>query len=91
LNDAGKEFIVWVRIVTTSDRGRTMNKNPLQDLANRIGMYAYLTAIGGLRYWPALRDADIEEETLSIWPAMRSTERDETAAREYEREEKISA
>ena len=30
-----------------------MNKNPLQDLANRIGMYAYLTAIGGLRYWPA--------------------------------------
>ena len=66
-----------------------MNKNPLQDLANRIGMYAYLTAIGGLRYWPALRDAVIEEETLSIAPATPAPE--DTVEYEYQQQEKLSA
>jgi hypothetical protein len=68
-----------------------MNKNPLQDLANRVGMYAYLAALGGLRYWPALREAAIKEETLAIWPAMRSTGPGKTAAQEYEPDDKVPA
>ena len=67
------------------------NKNPLQDLANRIGMYAYLAAVGGLRYWPTVREAVIQEEIYSMTPATRS---DEAPAYEYEREtteEKIPA
>lgn len=65
-----------------------MNKNPLEDLANRIGMYAYLAAVGGLRYWPTVRQAVIEERTLTVAPSSLK----ETT--EYERdatEEKISA
>ena len=46
-----------------------MNKNPLEELANRIGMYAYLAAVGGLRYWPTVRQTVIEEETYVISPA----------------------
>jgi hypothetical protein len=64
-----------------------MNKNPLQDLANRVGMYAYLAAVGGLRYWPTVRQAAIEEQTLAISPALRSTEPRETTTREDEPDE----
>jgi hypothetical protein len=45
---------------------RTMPRTPLQQLADMVGMYAYLAAMGGLRYWPAVRRAGIEEETRPI-------------------------
>jgi hypothetical protein len=61
-----------------------MNKNPLEDLANRIGMYAYLAAVGGLRYWPAVREATIEEQ---IAPVPRARALDETVPYEYRRED----
>ena len=66
-----------------------MNKNPLEDLANRIGLFAYLAAVGGLRHWPTGRQALIEERTLNIAPAASLAER-----AEYERaanEEKVPA
>jgi hypothetical protein len=66
-----------------------MNRNPLEELANRIGMYAYLAAVGGLRYWPTVRQAVIEEETYSISPAPRSDERAGPAPQRDE--EKVSA
>lgn len=65
-----------------------MNKNPLENLANRIGLYAYLAAVGGLQYWPTARQAMIEERTLPVAPSSLK----ETA--EYERDatqEKIPA
>ena len=41
-----------------------MPRTPLQQFGDLVGMYAYLAAVGGLRYWPALRRASIVEETL---------------------------
>ena len=61
-----------------------MNKNPLEALANRIGMYAYLAAVGGLEYWPTVRQAAIEERTLTKQAALSL---DEKAEFEYERSE----
>jgi len=66
-----------------------MNKNPLEALANRIGMYAYLAAVGGLQYWPTVRQAVIEERTLPVAPAASLGE---TAEYGHEREkDEISA
>ena len=39
-----------------------MRRTPLQQIGDRIGMYAYLAAMRGLRYWPGLRQAGIVEE-----------------------------
>ena len=40
-------------------------RNPLQQFGDMVGMYAYLVAVGGLQYWPALRRTGaIEEQTL---------------------------
>jgi hypothetical protein len=47
---------------------RTMPRTPLQQFGDLVGMYAYLAAVGGLRYWPALRRASIVEETLPAEP-----------------------
>ena len=66
-----------------------MNKNPLQDLANRIGLYAYLAAVGGLRYWPVVREVAIEERRLAISPPPRRHSLEDTV--EYEREKKATA
>jgi hypothetical protein len=38
-----------------------MRRTPLQLLGDVLGMYAYLAAMGGLEYWPALREAPIVE------------------------------
>jgi hypothetical protein len=46
---------------------RTMPRSQFRRLGEMVGMYAYLAAIGGLRYWPAARRAGIEEET---WPVQ---------------------
>jgi hypothetical protein len=46
------------------------NKNPLEALANRIGMYAYLAAVGGLEYWPTVRRVAIEERRLTPASAL---------------------
>ena len=43
-----------------------MPRTPLQRFGDLVGMYAYLAAVGGLRYWPALRRAGIVEETLPV-------------------------
>jgi len=45
-----------------------MPRTPLQQFGDLVGMYAYLAAVGGLRYWPALRRASIVEETLPLEP-----------------------
>ena len=66
-----------------------MNKNPLQDLANRIGLYAYLAAVGGLRYWPVVREVAIEEQRLAITAAPRRHSVEDSV--EHEREEKVTA
>jgi hypothetical protein len=68
-----------------------MNKtrNPLQDLGNRIGLYAYLAAVGGLRYWPVVREVAIEERTLSITPAPPRHPLEDAV--EHEREKKATA
>lgn len=41
-----------------------MRRTPLQLLGDVLGMYAYLAAMGGLEYWPALREASIVEVSL---------------------------
>jgi hypothetical protein len=46
-----------------------MPRTPLQQIGDMVGMYAYLAAIGGLRYWPALRRAGIEEAARPVEPA----------------------
>ena len=66
-----------------------MNKNPLQDLANRIGLYAYLAAVGGIRYWPVVREVAIEERTLAITRAPRRHSIEDSV--EHECEEKVTA
>ena len=43
-----------------------MPRTPLQQLGDMVGMYAYLAAVGGLRYWPALRRAGIEEAARPV-------------------------
>ena len=45
---------------------QTMPRTPLQQLGDIVGMYAYLAAVGGLRYWSAVRRAGIEEQTLPV-------------------------
>ena len=45
-----------------------MPRTPLQQIGDMVGMYAYLAAVGGLRYWPAVRRASIVEETLPAEP-----------------------
>ena len=45
-----------------------MPRTPLQQIGDMVGMYAYLAAVGGLRYWPALRRASIVDETLPVEP-----------------------
>jgi hypothetical protein len=39
-----------------------MRRTPLQQIGDRIGMYAYLTAIGGRQLWPRVRNLRIEEQ-----------------------------
>ena len=41
-----------------------MRRNRIQQLGDMVGLYAYLTAVGGLRYWPGIRHLILEEETL---------------------------
>ena len=41
-----------------------MRRNPLQQFGDMVGLYAYLAATGGLRYWPEVRRAMIEEQSL---------------------------
>jgi hypothetical protein len=38
-----------------------MRRTPLQQFGNRIGMYAYLAAIGGLQFWPRIRNLTVED------------------------------
>jgi hypothetical protein len=45
-------------------RSKHMRRTPLQLLGDVLGMYAYLAAMGGLQYWPALREASIVEVSL---------------------------
>jgi hypothetical protein len=58
-------YILNVKDITNGRGGEMTNKSPLEALADRIGMYAYLAAVGGLRYWPTVRQAVIEERTLT--------------------------
>jgi hypothetical protein len=60
------------------------SKNPLEALANRIGMYAYLAAVGGLEYWPTVRRVGIEERRLE----PKSAASHEVAAKFEPREER---
>ena len=39
-----------------------MRRNPLQQVGDLIGLYAYLTAMGGRRYWPALFSPAVTEQ-----------------------------
>ena len=45
-----------------------MRRTPFQQFGDMLGMYAYLTAMGGLRYWPAVQRAGIDEVSLPIEP-----------------------
>ncbi len=38
-----------------------MRRTPLQQIGDRIGMYAYLVAIGGLKLWPRIRSLTVED------------------------------
>jgi hypothetical protein len=58
--------------------GHMETKNPLENLANRIGMYAYLAAVGGLQYWPTVRQVGIEERSLAPLSAKTLEEGSET-------------
>lgn len=40
-----------------------MRRTPLQQIGDRIGMYAYLVAIGSLKLWPRIRSLTVEEYT----------------------------
>ena len=64
-----------------------MEKNPLEHLANRIGLFAYLAAVGGLQHWPTARQAVIEERTMTApSPLIEATKYEREA-----REEKVPA
>ena len=54
-----------------------MRRTPLQLLGDVLGMYAYLAAMGGLEYWPALREASIVEVSL---PATAQVDHDDVQA-----------
>ena len=41
-----------------------MRRNRIQQLGDMVGLYAYLTAVGGVRYWPAIRHLILEEQVL---------------------------
>ena len=41
-----------------------MRRNRIQQLGDMVGLYAYLTAVGGLRYWPGIRHLILEEQVL---------------------------
>ncbi len=47
-----------------------MPRSQFHRLGEMLGMYAYLTAIGGIRYWPAIRHTSIEGEVPPAAPAM---------------------
>ena len=44
------------------------SRNPLQQFGDMVGLYAYLAATGGLRYWPLVRRQLIEEQSLRQKP-----------------------
>ena len=46
-----------------------MRRNPFQQVGELIGLYAYLTAMGGTRYWPALFSPAVVEQRLREEPA----------------------
>ena len=58
-----------------------MPRSPLHQIGDILGMYAYLAAMGGLRYWPALREGGVIEERL---PAPASQNASRGIAYEYE-------
>jgi hypothetical protein len=58
---------VWLRTtlyLSTIRRFETMRRTPLQLLGDVLGMYAYLAAMGGIEYWPDLRNGSILEVSL---------------------------
>ena len=62
-----------------------MRRTPLQQIGDRIGMYAYLAAMRGLRYWPGLRQAGIVEQTWHREPEAPQVEEffNDTVRQEY--------
>jgi hypothetical protein len=57
-------------------------RNPLQQIGDMVGLYAYLAATGNLRYWPQVRRQVIEEQSLRQKPAQQTSverERDRVA------------
>jgi hypothetical protein len=66
-----------------------MNKNPLEALADRIGMYAYLAAVGGLQYWPTVRQSVIEERSLPSKRAVSLSQKADFESKDSR--EKVSA
>ncbi len=63
-----------------------MPRTPLQQLGDMVGMYAYLAAMGGLRYWPDVRRASLEEETrpVELVPAPQAEAFTDTVAYEID-------
>jgi hypothetical protein len=47
------------------------SRSPLQQFGDMVGLYAYLAATGGLRYWPLVRRELIEEQSLRQKPASK--------------------
>ncbi len=45
-----------------------MRRTPLQQIGDMIGMYAYLAAMGGLRYWDGIRNADMADQAWPVPP-----------------------
>ncbi len=64
-----------------------MRRTPLQQVGDRIGMFAYLAAMGGLQLWPRIRRLTVEEHPLPApeEPAAATVETHEkTVAQEHE-------
>ena len=61
-----------------------MRRSPLQQFGDMVGMYAYLAAMGGLRYWPAIRRASVEEQPFPASVEIEEPGRDLVSASQYE-------
>lgn len=53
-----------LKLVTSPLEDEMNPRNPLRQLGDMVGLYAYLAATGGLRYWPDVRRTIIEEQSL---------------------------
>ena len=56
--------MLYVKEITRRWGVSTMRRNRIQQLGDMVGLYAYLTAVGGLRYWPGIRHLILEEQVL---------------------------